>query len=138
MKTDIQRPDPIFPLFFRNVTSGVRQIINKRGSLMPTPKRKHKIIKAVSKTTKKSNSMSSLRSKLKAADPEIQKYITALEAENLKCARQVSKLQAENVTLNNRIKVLEEEYPKKQEVIINVVHDNKPPKKRLDVSGNQA
>jgi len=67
-----------------------------------------KLARTESKTVNDSDPMSSLISKLKMADPEIQHYVTALEAENLKLRRQVGKLQAENVSLNNRITILEE------------------------------
>lgn len=50
-----------------------------------------------------------LHTKLRASDPEIEKYVVALTAENLKLQLQISKLQAHNVTLNNRIKILDEE-----------------------------
>lgn len=101
--------------------------INKERYLMTRPKSKQKISNAVTQTIKEVDPMSSLRTKLKAAEPEIQNYVTALEADNLKFQRQIAKFQVENVTLHNRIKVLEEEYPKKQEITLNVVH-NKPPK----------
>jgi predicted nucleic acid-binding Zn-ribbon protein len=61
-----------------------------------------------SKTLDEASAMSSLRAKLKLVDSEIQHYVTALEAENLKFQKQIGKLQAENVTLNSRITVLEE------------------------------
>jgi predicted nuclease with TOPRIM domain len=60
-------------------------------------------------TSEKSDAMPELTAKLKACDPEIQDFITALKTKNLKLQKQIAKLQAENVTLNNRIKVLEEE-----------------------------
>jgi len=61
-----------------------------------------------SKTLKDTKPMSSLRAKLKAADPEIQHYVTALEAENLKLQRYIGKIQAENTALTNRITILQE------------------------------
>jgi predicted nuclease with TOPRIM domain len=76
---------------------------------MTIPKRHPKRSNAISKTVKNADPLSSLRTKLKAAEPEIQNYVTALEAENLKLQKQIAKLQAENITLNNRIKTLEEE-----------------------------
>jgi hypothetical protein len=79
---------------------------------MRTPKSKPKIMNTESQSIDDADPMSSLRIKLKAADPEIQNYVTALETENLKCARKVAKLQAENVTLNNRIKSLIEQNEK--------------------------
>ena len=75
---------------------------------MPHPKSKKKVGTTVSKTTNNTGPVSSLRAKLKAADPEIQHYIAALEAENMKFQRQVGKMQAENTTLNNRIIILKE------------------------------
>lgn len=70
-----------------------------------------------------------LSAKLKACDPEIQNYVIALEAENLKLQKQIAKHQAENVTLKNRVKVLEEEqYRPKVELNITGRHDE-PPKK---------
>jgi hypothetical protein len=61
------------------------------------------------KTSKRSNHMSDLTAKLKACAPEVQLYVTALKAENLKFQRQIAKLQAENESLRNRIKILKEE-----------------------------
>lgn len=60
-------------------------------------------------TLKEASTMSSLRRKLKEADPEIQHYVAALEKENLKLHKQIAKLQAENVSLHSRITVLEEQ-----------------------------
>ena len=70
-----------------------------------TPK---KVTGTETKGSKESDPLTSLRTKLKAADPEIQNYVTALETENLKFQKHVAKLQANNVTLNNRITILEE------------------------------
>jgi hypothetical protein len=75
---------------------------------MTSPKSSKKPINAISKTTTKTSSLSSLKMKLQKSDPEIQHYVTALEAENLKCVKKLAQLQAENVTLNNRITVLKE------------------------------
>jgi hypothetical protein len=82
---------------------------------MTTPNRHQKITKGIPKTTIDIDPMSSLRMKLKAADPEIQNYVLALEKKNLKLQRQIGKHQAENVTLNNRIRVLEEDLKKRNE-----------------------
>ena len=60
-----------------------------------------------SKAINNTDPMSSLRTKLKAADPEIQHYTLALEEENLKLHKRIGKLQAENVSLNNRIAIAE-------------------------------
>jgi hypothetical protein len=93
---------------------------------MTTLNRHQKIAKAVPKTITDTDTMSSLRTKLRVADPKIQSYVIALEKENLKLQRQIGKHQAENVTLNNRIKALEEYFEKKKdqkggEIILNVV-----------------
>lgn len=82
---------------------------------MTTPNRHQKIAKGISKTIIDSGPMLSLRTKPKSADPKIQKYVFALEKENLKLQRQIAKYQAENVTLNNRIKVLEEDLEKRND-----------------------
>jgi len=71
-----------------------------------------KINKSISQAPDKPNSMSSLRTKLKAADSEIQNYVIALEKENLKLQREIAKYQVQHVTLENRIKILEEENSK--------------------------
>jgi CII-binding regulator of phage lambda lysogenization HflD len=47
--------------------------------------------------------------KLNASDPDIQRYVFALMAENLKLQKQIAKYQAAQVTLNNRIVALEQE-----------------------------
>lgn len=54
-------------------------------------------------TVDKCDPMSSMRMKLKLADPEVQNYVAALESENLKLHRQIAKLQADNVSLKNGI-----------------------------------
>lgn len=82
---------------------------------MTTPNRRQKIAKGIPKTITDTGPMFSLRTKLKAADPEIQNYVFALEKGNLKLQRQIAKHQAENVTLNNRVKVLEEDLEKKND-----------------------
>jgi predicted RNase H-like nuclease (RuvC/YqgF family) len=53
--------------------------------------------------------MASLRAKLKSAEREIQHYVAALEAENLKLHRKIGRLQADNTSLKNEVKVLVEE-----------------------------
>jgi predicted nuclease with TOPRIM domain len=63
-----------------------------------------KAINGIPQTIKESKALSSLRNKLTSADVEIQNYMTALEAENLRLQKQVAKLQVDNVSLNNRIK----------------------------------
>lgn len=78
---------------------------------MTTPKRNPKITDTILETTEDTDPMSSLRSKLKTAAPEIQNYVTALEKENFKLVAQIAKLQAENVTLNNMVKAIREENP---------------------------
>lgn len=65
--------------------------------------------KAIQRMTDDADPMSSLRAKLNVADPEIQHYVSALEAKNLKLQKQIAKHQVENVSLNNRIALLEEE-----------------------------
>jgi len=52
--------------------------------------------------------MSDLPAKLKACDFEVQYYVSALEAENLKHRRKIAKLQAENLSLRNEIRILKE------------------------------
>lgn len=66
------------------------------------------IVKGKSKAADDADHMLSLIAKLKAADPEIQHYVTALDAENLKLQRHIGKMQAENTALNNRITILQE------------------------------
>lgn len=65
----------------------------------------------------------------KAEKPETQKYLFALEKENLKLQKQIAKLQAQNTMLRNRIKVLEmEQYRPKAQLIIKGLHDEPPVK----------
>ena len=47
-------------------------------------------------------------SKLQAADPELQEFIVALKAENLKLKKKIAKLQAEIVSLQSDIEILKE------------------------------
>lgn len=70
------------------------------------PKSSKKIADAVPKTTDNTDTLVSLRTKLKICDNEVQLYVAALEHENFKMQSLIAKLQAENMTLNNRIKVL--------------------------------
>jgi len=58
---------------------------------------------------KKINIPSDLTAKFEASDPEIQKFIIALDAENLKSQDIIAELRAKNVTLQNRITILEKE-----------------------------
>jgi len=67
----------------------------------------NKISSTIPKTLNKTNSTSSLETKLKATDPEIQHYVTALTSENAKLVRKYTKCEAEKVTLKNRIIILE-------------------------------
>ncbi|MCK6462814.1 MAG: hypothetical protein L6Q29_03300 [Candidatus Pacebacteria bacterium] len=64
------------------------------------------------KTTDLPSDSSGLETNLKQADPEIQDFIAALKAENLKLQKKIAKLEAEKITLQNRIAVLEEKYSK--------------------------
>jgi predicted nuclease with TOPRIM domain len=73
---------------------------------MKTPKSKPKIPKAISQAVSDADPLASLKRKLKACDLEVQKYVAALEKENLKLTSQIAKFQVEHVTLNNRIKSL--------------------------------
>lgn len=59
-------------------------------------------------TIDETSAMSSIRSKLKFADSDIQLYVVALEKENLKLHKQIAKLQVENVSANNRVRAAEE------------------------------
>lgn len=76
---------------------------------MTRPKSSKKPVSTVPQAIDDTDPMSSLISKLKAAKPEIQNYVAALEVENLKLQKQIAKLQAKNITLNNRINILAEE-----------------------------
>jgi uncharacterized coiled-coil DUF342 family protein len=51
-----------------------------------------------------------LEANLETCDPEIQNFVTALKAENLKLHKQIAKLRAEKVSLQSQITVLTEEY----------------------------
>ena len=86
---------------------------------MSNPKSSKKPVNRALNTIDDTVPSASLTAKLKACDPEVQNYITALKAENLKLQQQIAKHQAHEVTQNNRIKVLEEEqYRPKVEVNI--------------------
>ena len=56
------------------------------------------------KTVDESNPLASLHSKIKKADPEIQRFIVALNKLNLKLQREVAKYQADIVSLRNQMK----------------------------------
>jgi len=58
---------------------------------MVTPKRQ-KAANGISHALDDSDPMASLKAKLQMADLEIQNFIAALEAENLKLQKQISKL----------------------------------------------
>lgn len=82
-------------------------------------------------TPKISDPMPELTAKIKSCDPEIQNFISALKAENLKLQKQIAKLQAENVTLNNRIKILEEEeFKPKLNIVFDRYDDYDPSKEK--------
>jgi len=70
---------------------------------MTTSESSNKPIGTVPQPISDADPMVSLRAKLKTADPEVQNYVSALEAENLKYAKKVGSLQANNLSLNNRI-----------------------------------
>ena len=50
-----------------------------------------------------------LSAKLKQCDPEVQNYVSAIEAENSKLQLKIAKLQAKNFSSENRIAALEEQ-----------------------------
>lgn len=97
---------------------------------MKGAKMTEKIPSPEEKTFDNSSPMHTLRSKLQLADPEIQKYVSALKEENLKCAKKLAKLQAENVSLNNRITALNERWAKaidpKIHELIELIKKNPP------------
>ncbi len=49
---------------------------------------------------------------LKSANPDIERYVAALQAENLKLHKKIAKLQVEYLSAKNRIVALEEEIQK--------------------------
>jgi predicted nucleic acid-binding Zn-ribbon protein len=53
-----------------------------------------------------------LKTKLKAIDPEIREYIRELTARNSKLQKQLVKLEVDKVELNNRIRALTDELKK--------------------------
>ncbi|MCX5808206.1 MAG: hypothetical protein NTX36_02330 [Proteobacteria bacterium] len=63
--------------------------------------------RSISKTI--NNTVESIDDTLKTCDPEIQHYIAALTAENEKLVRKNAKCEAEKITLQNRIKLLDEQ-----------------------------
>ena len=81
---------------------------------MTTPKKQKKVMNPISKTIKKANPLSPLNSKLKSCEMEVQHYVAALEAENLKLHKRIAKYQAESVSLNNQIKILKDDLKKCQ------------------------
>jgi predicted RNase H-like nuclease (RuvC/YqgF family) len=56
------------------------------------------------------DSESGLDAKLRKADPEIQRFVTALKKENLKLHQKIATLQAEGVSLNSQIQVIEKTF----------------------------
>jgi hypothetical protein len=76
---------------------------------MSNPESSQKTVNAIPITIDKTNPMTSLRTKLKTADPEIKNYVTELELENLKFQKKIAKLQAQNLSLNNRVTIINEE-----------------------------
>jgi predicted nucleic acid-binding Zn-ribbon protein len=50
-----------------------------------------------------------LDEKLKASDPEVQRFVLALQKENARLERQIAKLQAQNVTSQSQISRLQDE-----------------------------
>ncbi|MEK6742511.1 MAG: hypothetical protein AABZ15_02825 [Nitrospirota bacterium] len=68
---------------------------------------------AANKASLKDSPMYSLQVKLKSADPEIQKYVRALEGVNQKLQNTIAKLQADNTSKDSRIVALEQ-HPTKE------------------------
>jgi predicted nuclease with TOPRIM domain len=60
---------------------------------------------------------SSLNTKLKQCEPEVQEYVKVLRAENAKLQHRIAKLEVNDLSLNNRIKALEKELKKNQPVV---------------------
>jgi predicted nucleic acid-binding Zn-ribbon protein len=49
-----------------------------------------------------------LTARLKESDPDIQRYVAALESENAKLQTKIAKLEAQNLSAKNRIAALEQ------------------------------
>jgi hypothetical protein len=81
---------------------------------MACPQGSNKSVKTEPGTVDDPDPMMALRAKLKMCDLEVQNYVTALEAENFKCAKTVGQLQANNMALNNRIKAIIEKNEKEK------------------------
>lgn len=64
------------------------------------------------KIPKEPNSNSDLTEKLMRCDFEIREYVEALKSENFKLQKQIAKYQAHQVTLENRIRMLEDDQHK--------------------------
>ena len=56
-----------------------------------------------------SESIQSIKAKLKSCDPDIKNYVTYLKKENAKLHRKIVKLEVENMTSKNRILALKKE-----------------------------
>jgi len=92
-----------------------------------------KVSKAISKTSQKSVSISTLQEKLKKCDPKIRYYIRALESENKKLHLEIADLQAKNVSLNNRINALNKQLEGKGPSLsdyIKMAHNISPSRKK--------
>ena len=73
---------------------------------MPVPEPNLKSEKAIKETKK---AFPELNAKLKASEPEIQNYVTALEQENLKLHRTLAKQRAQYLSLESQTQVRAEE-----------------------------
>lgn len=72
----------------------------------------------------------SLEASFQAALPDLQNYIVALEAENLKLHKQIAKLQVQDTSKQNRIDALENELKeetKKHGVVLNIGFSGEKP-----------
>jgi hypothetical protein len=96
-----------------------------------------KTITAISETIDDTDPLASLRSKLKAADLEIQNYVTALEAKNHKLQKQITTLQVDNVALNAKVNILFEENLKhgpSHEELIRLLEEKRHEKHKNEIS----
>ena len=80
-------------------------------------------------SSKKSDPLSELNAKLKTCDSEIQKFVTALKAKNLKLQDQIAELQVKNIFIGKK----KAEYLKLQKQIVELQVENVTLKDRIKI-----
>lgn len=91
-------------------------MVNKKEGKKVSPRKKQAV--------KEPTATASLKKKLKAADPEVRDYVSALHAKIRVLEKDRAKLQAENITLYSRIAAWVEQYEEKKGEVLAEIFAN--------------